>query len=188
MAAAGLLRCFGWRVEGTLPAASSFVLVAAPHTSNWDAVIMLAAAGVLEIRLAWLGKRELFRGPLSPLLRWLGGVPVNRASAHGAAADAARVLAGNGRVALAIPPEGTRRWTPHWKMGFYLIARRVGVPIVLGFVDYRRRVAGLGPTIVPSGQLRADMELIRDFYQGVTARYPANVGEIQPEPRQTASA
>ena len=181
--AALILRLAGWRTEGRPPAEPRFVLVAAPHTSNWDALIMLIAGWVFQYRLSWLGKQELFHGPFGVFLRWVGGVPVDRASAHSAAAAAIRALTSAERMALAIPPEGTRQKTPYWKMGFYLIARRARVPIVLGYIDYRRRVAGLGPALAPSGDIETDMETIRRFYCGVTARYPEQVGEIRAAPR-----
>jgi 1-acyl-sn-glycerol-3-phosphate acyltransferase len=173
----------GWRTEGQLPAEPRFVLVAAPHTSNWDGVIMFLGSRVFEYRLAWLGKQELFHGPLGAVLRALGGVPVDRASAHTAVAAAILALSSSERMALAIPPEGTRHRASHWKMGFYLIARRARVPLVLGYIDYGRRVAGLGPTLTPSGDVEADMEIIRRFYSGVTALHPESVGEIRPAPR-----
>lgn len=177
------LRLAGWRLEGQLPTEPRFVLVAAPHTSYWDGVIMVLGAWAFDYRLSWLGKRELFRSPLDRLMRWLGGVPVDRASAHGAVAAAIKALSSAERMALAIPPEGTRQRTSHWKMGFYLIARRARVPIVLGYIDYRRRVAGLGPVLTPSGDLEADLAMIRRFYRGVTARHPEQVGEIRAAPR-----
>jgi 1-acyl-sn-glycerol-3-phosphate acyltransferase len=159
------------------------VLVAAPHTSNWDGLIIVVAAFAFDLRLAWIAKRELFRGPVGWFLTWMGGIPVQRAAAHDAARDAVRALLRRERLPLAIPPEGTRQRTDHWKMGFYLIARAARVPIVLGFVDYRRRVVGLGPALTPSGNVAADMALMRDFYQSVTAKYPQQVGQIQPPPR-----
>ena len=181
--AALCLRLAGWRLEGQLPAEPRFVLVAAPHTSNWDGVIMVLGGWALDYRLSWLGKQELFRGTLGGLMRWLGGVPVDRASAHGAVGAAIKALSSAERMALAIPPEATRKKTSHWKMGFYLIARRARVPIVLGYIDYRRRAAGLGPVLIPSGDVEADLEIIRRFYSGVTARYPDQVGEIRQAPR-----
>jgi 1-acyl-sn-glycerol-3-phosphate acyltransferase len=173
----------GWRIVGKLPPEPKMVLIAAPHTSNWDGVLMVICACYYQIRVLWLGKRELFHGLQGRALRWLGGIPVQRESAHGAFADAIRALGQHERVILAIPPEGTRRKTTHWKMGFYLIARRAGLPIVLGFADYRHHVTGVGPTIYPSGDLEADLELIRRFYSGVNACHPENVGPVRTAPR-----
>jgi len=162
-----------------------FVVVAAPHTSNWDGVIMILAAFTLGMPLAWLGKRELFRGPAAWALTRLGGIPVHRDAPADAVRQASRVLTGPGRLALAIPPDGTRKKVPHWKMGFYVIARHARVPVVLAYADYRRRVAGLGPVLHPTGDVETDMATIRAFYRTVTARYPENAGEMVPPPRRT---
>ncbi|HEU5315395.1 MAG TPA: 1-acyl-sn-glycerol-3-phosphate acyltransferase, partial [Chloroflexota bacterium] len=173
--ARALLALFGWRVEGTLPAAPRFVLVLAPHTSNWDGWAMVVAGFAFATPLAWLGKRELFVGPAGWALRRLGGIPLDRDAPADAVRDATRALSGPGHLALAIPPEGTRKPAPHWKLGFHVIARHARVPIVLGFADYRRRVVGVGPTLYPTPNLAADMATIRAFYEPITARYPAQV-------------
>ena len=181
--ARGLLRLCGWRVEGTLPEAQKFVVVAAPHTSNWDGWIMIVTGFAFAMRVLWLGKRELFIGPVGWALRRLGGIPLDREDAADAVREATRALAGKGRLALAIPPEATRKRAPHWKMGFYVIARHARVPIVLSFADYRRRVTGVGPAIYPTGDVAADMAAIRAFYETVTAKFPEQVGPVIPPPR-----
>lgn len=181
--ARALLGLFGWRVEGTLPDAPKIVLVVAPHTSNWDGAILIVASFALATRLVWLGKRELFRGPAGWALTRLGGIALDREAPAEAVRVATRALAGQGRLALAIPPEGTRKLVPHWKMGFYVIARHARVPIVLAYADYGRRVAGVGPTIYPTGDVEADMALIRAFYESVTAKLPEQVGPVVPPPR-----
>jgi 1-acyl-sn-glycerol-3-phosphate acyltransferase len=182
--ARGLLRLCGWRVEGALPDAPKFVLVVAPHTSNWDGLIMMVTAFAFGLPVRWMGKRELFRGPAGWALTRLGGIAVERAAPADAVREASQVLAGPGRLALVIPPEGTRKRVPHWKMGFYVIARHARVPVVLAFADYRRRVAGIGPTIVPSGNVETDMATIRAFYDTITAKFPANTGEVIAPPRR----
>jgi 1-acyl-sn-glycerol-3-phosphate acyltransferase len=175
-----ILAACGWRAVGRLPKDQpKIVLVAAPHTSNWDGLIMIFAGFALDCPLAWLGKQELFHGP-GTLLRLVGGIPVDRQSAHQAATAAVRALNDAERMALAIPPEGTREKTDGWKLGFYLIARRAKVPIVLGYVDYRRRRAGLGPAVWPSGNVDADLEIMRRFYDTISARYPDQVSPIRP--------
>ena len=181
--ARALLGLFGWRVEGTLPDTEKFVLAVAPHTSNWDGWVMIVTGFAFSVRLLWLGKRELFVGPAGWVLTQLGGIPLDRDAPADAVREATRALAGPGRLALAIPPEGTRRRVPHWKMGFYVIARHARVPIVLGFADYRRRVAGVGPTIYPTGNVTADMALIRTFYDSVTAKYPNQASPATPPAR-----
>lgn len=167
------LRLCGWRVEGRLPHAPRAVVIAAPHTSNWDLPFMLAVSWVLGVRPAWLGKQELFRWPVGGVMRWLGGIPIDRATRGGMVAQAAARLRTADRLMLVVPPSGTRSRAPHWKSGFYHIARAAGVPILCTFLDYRRKVGGIGPAVVPSGDVAADMNLIRAFYAPIQGRRPA---------------
>jgi 1-acyl-sn-glycerol-3-phosphate acyltransferase len=166
------LRLFGWRVEGRVPEIGKAVLIAAPHTSGWDLPFMLATASVFGVKLSWLGKRELFRWPFRWLFRRLGGLPVDRGSSHRLVEQAVDWFTDIDRLFLAIAPSGTRRRTEHWKSGFYHIARGAGVPVMCTFLDYRRKVSGIGPTFMPSGNVRADMDVIRRFYADITSRYP----------------
>lgn len=171
------LRVAGWRVEGRRPADACAVLIAAPHTSNWDLPFMLAVAYVLGITPAWLGKREMFRWPFGGFFRWLGGIPVDRSQRTNLVDQAVALLRDADRLMLVVPPTGTRRRVEYWKSGFYHIARGAGVPIACTFLDYRRRVGGIGPVFRPSGDVRADMDLIRGFYAGVTGRLPERMSE-----------
>ena len=173
------LRLFGWRVEGRLPNYPRAVVIAAPHTSNWDLLFMLAVSWVLGVRPAWLGKHLLFRPPFGGLMRWLGGIPVDRRTPSGVVAQAAARLRDADHLFLVVPPSGTRSKAPHWKSGFYHIARAAGVPILCTFLDYRRRVGGIGPAVVPTGDVRADMEIIRDFYAPIQGRRPAQTTPIR---------
>jgi 1-acyl-sn-glycerol-3-phosphate acyltransferase len=175
-ALAGLfLRWFGWRVEGSLPPGVKGVAIAAPHTSNWDMPFMLAVAWKLGVRPAWLGKQELFRWPLGGLMRTLGGIPVDRSRRQRMVEQAAERFAESDGLFLVVPPSGTRSRAKHWKSGFYHIARGAGVPIICSFLDYRRKVGGIGPTLMPTGDVRADMDVIRTFYTGVGACHPDQV-------------
>lgn len=185
--AALLFRLAGWRTEGTPPASSDrFVLIAAPHTSNWDAVILLVAARIYDLPLAWFVKDAWFKFPLAPIMRRLGGVPIDRSARHGVVEQAIERLKSGEPLALAVPPEGTRGLAPHWKSGFYHIARGAGVPIVLGYIDYERRVAGLGPAFTPTGNIAADFEVFREFYDKVKPRFPDKKGPILPPPEARA--
>jgi 1-acyl-sn-glycerol-3-phosphate acyltransferase len=166
------LRLFGWRVEGQYPALPKAVLIAAPHTSNWDFPFMLAFAYVLDLRPMWLGKQQMFRWPFGGLMRWLGGLPVDRTRRDDLVRQAVERFAAAPSLLLVVPPAGTRSKAPHWKSGFYHIASGAGVPIVCTFLDYRTRVGGIGPAVIPSGDLRADMDLIRAFYAGITGKHP----------------
>ncbi|MGH7787853.1 MAG: lysophospholipid acyltransferase family protein [Candidatus Binatia bacterium] len=174
-----VLRLFGWRVEGQLGAVPRAVLIAAPHTSNWDFVFMLACAYVLHLRPMWLGKQQMFRWPFGGFMRWLGGVPVNRGQRDDLVRQVVERFAATPELLLVVPPAGTRGRAPHWKSGFYHIASGAGVPIVCTFLDYHRRVGGIGPAIMPSGDLCADMDLIRDFYEGVTGMYPEQATPVR---------
>jgi 1-acyl-sn-glycerol-3-phosphate acyltransferase len=169
------LRLNGWKVEGTLPdAARKCVLIAAPHTSNWDLPYTLMVAFVLRLNIRWMGKRSIFRFPFGALMRWLGGIAVDRSKANNlVSASAAALVAAAGPVQLVVPPEGTRGKTRHWKTGFYFIAREAGVPIILSSLDYRRKLAVLGPVFVPTGDVDADMATIKRHYAGVQGRNAA---------------
>lgn len=166
------LRLFGWRVEGALPPGVKAVAIAAPHTSNWDLPFTLAVAYVLGVNPSWLGKRELFRWPFGGFMRWLGGIPVDRSRRTNAVQQAVARFEESGGLFLVIPPSGTRSRATHWKSGFYHIARTARVPLICTFLDYRRRVGGIGPVVMPSGDVRADMDQIRRFYGGIHGKFP----------------
>ena len=168
------LRLNGWRVEGALPAnASRCVLIAAPHTSNWDLPYTLMVGFVLNLNLYWMGKVSLFRGPFGPVMRWLGGIAVDRSRSNNLVAASAQALReGDGPLQLVVPPEGTRGKVRHWKTGFYFIAMQAEVPIVLAFMDYGRKVGGLGPEFMRTGDVDQDMARIKQFYAGVQGRNP----------------
>lgn len=165
----GLARLFmrttGWRCEGENPSAGKYVIVMAPHTSNWDFLYFLAATLVFRLDVRWLGKDTLFAGPLSPVTKWLGGVPVDRSEARGIVPDAVTFLDRNSNAALAIAPEGTRSRVKHWKTGFYRIAVEADVPVLLSWLDYPSKTAGLGPLFQPTGDMEADIQSMRDFYK-----------------------
>jgi 1-acyl-sn-glycerol-3-phosphate acyltransferase len=173
------LRTFGWRVAGELPACRRAVVVAAPHTSNWDLPFMLAVAFALGVTPSWLGKRELFRWPFGRILRRLGGVPVDRGTRQGLVGAAVARLEEAERLFLVIPPSGTRARAPYWKSGFYHVARGAGVPIVCAYLDYHDRVGGIGLVLTPSGDVRADMDRIRAFYASKRGKHPAQTTPVR---------
>jgi 1-acyl-sn-glycerol-3-phosphate acyltransferase len=155
------------------------VLLAAPHTSNWDLPFMLAAAYAFEIRPSWLGKQEMFRWPFGALARKLGGIPVDRRRRENVVAQAVERFDAESRLLLVIPPSGTRSRAAHWKSGFYHIALGARVPVVCTFLDYRRRVAGICPAIALTGDVSGDMDAIRTVYTGVTAKYPEQTTPVR---------
>ena len=175
-----LLRLSGWTTEGTVHQPPRFVIIAAPHTSNWDAVIMVAAAYIFRIRISWFIKREAFFFPLGTLIRAVGGIPIDRGARRNVVAEAVEQFQHSERLILAVPPEGTRGKSEGWKTGFYHIAHGAGVPIVLGYLDYRRKVAGLGPAFVPTGDIEADFRVFDEFYAGITPKYPEHRGPVVP--------
>lgn len=160
------MRWAGWKVEGHLPpGCEKAVLIAAPHTSNWDFPFTLMVSFILHLNIYWLGKASLFKFPFRHTMMWLGGIPVDRSKANNlvtASADA--LVAVNGPVQLVIPPEGTRGKTRYWKTGFYYIALNAQVPIVMAYMDYERKISGLGPVFHPTGDIEADMVRIKAFY------------------------
>jgi len=160
------LRLTGWRIEGALPAdASKAVLIAAPHTSNWDLPYTLMVAFALRLNIYWMGKQSIFKPPFRGVMRWLGGIPVNREqSTNLVAASVAAIQAADGPLQLIVPPEGTRSKTRYWKTGFYHIAVGAQVPIVMAYMDYHDKRSGLGPVFVPTGDVEADMAVIKGFY------------------------
>ena len=170
---------FGWRCETRQPSHPKFVIIGAPHTSGWDLPFTLATAYVMRIHVNWMGKHTLFSGPFGWFYRALGGLPVNRSGSQNLVAQTAATFREAERLIIAVAPEGTRQRADHWKSGFYYIAREAGVPIGCGYLDYTRKVCGVGLFLTPSGDVRADMDRIREFYRGIRGRYP----DLQIEPR-----
>lgn len=171
----GFLRLTGWRIEGALPAhATRSVLIAAPHTSNWDLPYTLMVAFALRLNVRWMGKQGIFRAPFGGVMRWLGGIPVNREqSTNLVAASAQAIREADGPLQLIVPPEGTRSKTRYWKTGFYYIAREAQVPIVMAYMDYANKRSGLGPLFEPTGDVDADMATIKAFYAPFKGRNAA---------------
>lgn len=167
------LKLGGWRMQGDWPAIEKMVLVAAPHTSNWDGLNMLAAAGYYRIKLRWMGKKSLTQGPFGWLIKALGCVPIDRSASHDVVSAMREQFALNERMVLAIPPEGTRARVDEWKSGFYHIATGAGVPIVLSVLDYGRKTMSIAAVIHPSGDYEADLKIIRGFYADAVGKHRA---------------
>lgn len=175
--ARAFLKLTGWKTEGEKPQARRFVLIAAPHTSNWDLVYLLALSQIFGIRVSWMGKDTLFKPPLGWLMRAVGGIPVVRHKRGNLVAQAAQRFAEAEDLALVVPAEGTRGAVEYWKSGFYHIARTADVPIVLGYLDYARKRGGFGPSLRATGDVRKDMEQIRAFYADKVGKYPEDFAE-----------
>lgn len=171
------LRTFGWRLESEEATHPKFVLIAAPHTSGWDLPFMLATSYTMRVPISWMGKQELFSAPLGWLLRPLGGIPIDRSARKNVVGWAAEQLAKAESLVLAVPAEGTRQKVQYWKSGFYHIALRAGVPIGLGYLDFARKTCGIRGFVVPTGDVRADMDKVRALYRGITPKFPDLYGE-----------
>lgn len=164
----------GWRFEGAPPNNSKFVVIDAPHTSNWDAVWGFSVLFALGIKIHWMGKHTLFRNPFRKLLIWMGGIPVDRTASHGVVEQVVDEFSKRDKLVIGLTPEGTRKHVPAWKTGFYYMAMNAGAPIVMAFMDYERKVLGFGPVLKPSGDLSADMKRFEAFYAKVTGKRPEN--------------
>lgn len=162
----------GWKIKGKMPDIKKFVLIAAPHSSNWDFVFFLLVIFKFKISIHWMGKHTLFKWPFKWILKQLGGISVYR-SKKGNVVNALTLLFNRSKeMIITIAPSGTRKKVTEWKTGFYHIASQSKVPIVLGFIDYNRKIAGIGPVFNPSGDIDADMKTIRSFYTPFSGRYP----------------
>lgn len=169
-----ILKAAGWRIEAGLPPGlSKCVLIAAPHTSNWDFVYLLLAAFALRLNIYWMGKASLFAGPFGPIMRWLGGIAVNREqSGNLVSASVSALKDAQGPVQLVVPPEGTRSRVRQWKTGFYYIALGAELPILPAYLDFGQKRLGLGPVFHPTGDIERDMPLIQAFYAPMRGKNP----------------
>jgi 1-acyl-sn-glycerol-3-phosphate acyltransferase len=168
----GALRLLGWRIEGEVPAVPKCVMIAAPHTSNWDFPYTLMIAFALRLKIYWMGKDSLFPPVAGAVMRWLGGIPVDRSKAGNMVEGTIDAFDRSESLTVLVPPEGTRGTVTHWRTGFYYIALGAHVPIALGFLDFKRKAGGIGGLFTPSGDIDVDMAEIRRFYAGITGRRP----------------
>ncbi|MGD1839567.1 MAG: lysophospholipid acyltransferase family protein [Thermonemataceae bacterium] len=167
------LKMIGWRLEGDFPSeVPKMVMIAAPHTSNWDFPITMAVFLKLGISIRFLAKKQLFKFPTGIIMRAFGGIPVDRSRKNNLVEDAANLLQKSEKMILLIPVEGTRSATKSWRSGFYYIAKQAKVPIALGFLDYHRKTAGFLPTFYPTGDYEADLPVIQSFYKDIKGRHP----------------
>ena len=169
-------RLAGWKAEGQRPDMAKYVIIAAPHTSNWDFVYTMCLAFILRIKPLITMKGAWFRWPLGPFFRWLGALPVDRTKSQNLVAQSIEAFHTHPRMVMVVPPSGTRKQVMYWKTGFYYIARGARVPIVLGYLDYRRKAGGIGPSLHPTGDIEADMKAIRNFYKDIPGKYPKKEG------------
>ena len=162
----------GWRVEGELPRVPKFVAIVAPHTSNWDFFLGVAAMYAVGLRLSWLGKHAIFRPPFNGLLRGLGGIPVNRAAPHGIVGECVAAFSRVPALVLGLAPKGESKGESQWKTGFYQIAEGANVPILPVAFDYGARVVRLLPLFKPGGNLDDDIAALSGFFRDVRGKHP----------------
>jgi 1-acyl-sn-glycerol-3-phosphate acyltransferase len=170
-----LLGLLGWRLDVRFPDEPKFVILGAPHTSNWDGVLGVLAMLAMDLRLALYVKHTAFENPvIGRILRGLDAFPVDRTAPGGVVAQTIAAFRDRPQLTIAIAPEGTRQRVNKWKRGFYLIAQEAGVPMVLAYIDYDRKVIGTGPVLRASGEYARDLETIQAFYRTITPRRPEN--------------
>jgi 1-acyl-sn-glycerol-3-phosphate acyltransferase len=172
------LRLLGWRVVGQLPDYPKFVVVGAPHTSNWDFIMFLALAFILKGDLRYMGKKELFRWPLTGFFIWCGGVPVDRSKPQGLVEQTVQAIQEVDHFQLVITPEGTRSLVGKWKMGFYHIAKQADIPIVAGYVDSCTKTCGIGPTFTLTDDIEADIKSMQAFFNDKVGINPGLTSEL----------
>jgi len=167
----GILKLAGWKTGGEKPKDKKFVFLAAPHTSNWDFPLGRLTSSKLEIPLKVLMKKSWFVFPFKAILLWLGALPIDRSKGGTVIDSIVRMFNEKDEFVFAITPEGTRSFVEYWKTGFYTIALKADVPIVCGYLDYKKKETGVGPTIYLSGDREKDFEKIMDFYRTVHPRF-----------------
>ena len=162
-----ILKILRWQTRGGELPHQKFILIGAPHTSNWDFPLMLMVVLKLRLRVFWMGKHTLFPFPFSGLMKWLGGIPINRSASHNVVRETVRQFKENKDLVVLVPPEGTRSKVAQWKTGFYHIANMAEVPILMGYVNAEKKEAGFADFFYPTGDVEDDLEKIREFYHPI---------------------
>jgi 1-acyl-sn-glycerol-3-phosphate acyltransferase len=178
------MRLAGWHIDDRLTRVPKMVVLYAPHTTNWDFVYMLMTAYAIGLHPSWMGKKELFWGPLGWVLKRTGGISVDRSGKHNVVEQTAEKIRQRKETVLGIAPEATRSKAGYWRSGFYHIARLAGVPVTFAYLDYPSKTAGIVDGFTPSGDMEADMQIIRAFYQSKRGKYPDKIGEIRFKPAE----
>ena len=174
-----ILGALGWSIEHRYPDVEKCVVIAAPHTSNWDFVLGIVAAKAIDLRPNWVGKHTIFRWPFAWFFRAIGGIPVHRGEGRNYIAQLAELFAQTDRLVLGMAPEGTRSKTDHWKTGFYYIARDAGVPVLMAYFDYPRKKVGITGKLHTSDDIEADFKKIREFYADHHGKNPEQASLIR---------
>ena len=160
-----------WKTKGKIPDIKKFVIIAAPHSSNWDFIFFLLIIFKFKISVHWMGKHTMFKWPFKWLLKRLGGIPIDRSGKGNVVQSMAEAFEKSKKLIITIAPSGTREKGMIWKTGFYHIACQAKVPIVCGFIDYKQKIIGIGPVFTPSGDIDVDMTSIKAFYSDFSGKY-----------------
>jgi len=174
-----ILKLTGWTLKVKTAEEKKFVLIGAPHTSNWDLPLALLVFWTVDLKIYWVAKIQIFKGPLRRLFSALGGIPVDRSRSQGFIEQISERFEKADNMVLTISPEGTRKKIEHWKSGFYYIAVSANVPIYFGYIDYAKRTLGFEEGFHPSGDIESDMKVINDYYKNIQGKYPNKQGEIR---------
>lgn len=174
-----ILRLVGWKLVEEMPPERKYILVGAHHTSNWDWAIGFLMMAGLGLKPRWIGKDSLFKGIAGPIMRWLGGISVVRGAQSDFVGQVVEIYNNNKELVIALAPEGTRKYVDHWKTGFYHIAKDAQVSVAMAFLDYSKKICGIGGHFIPSDNLNADMQILRKFYSGVVGKFPENQGLVR---------
>lgn len=178
-AAKHTLNLVGWNLIAELPPVQKYLLIGAHHTSNWDFPLVLLMMAALGLRLRWIGKDSLFKGPKGWVMRWLGGIPVERDARKNFVAQMVDFYQENEKMVVTISPEGTRSARDHWKTGFYHIASGANIPIAMGFLDYSCKQCGIGGYFYPTGDLNLDAQVLHNFYVNIKGKFPDKQGQVR---------
>ena len=167
-----IMRLIGWKVEGTLPNLPKYLIIGAPHTSNWDFLLFLATIFHLKVDARYMGKAELFHGPFGWFFYWCGGIPVDRKKSQGLVEQMVEACNNSDKFILTIAPEGTRHKVKEWKRGFYHIAKGAGIPIIMAKVDGKKKAMCVGEVFHLTEDMEADMLAIQDAFKGMVGINP----------------
>ncbi|PWL24389.1 MAG: acyltransferase [Fluviicola sp. XM-24bin1] len=170
-----LLRMMGWKIDETTPEnIKQCVIVVGPHTSNWDFIIGKLAFKYYGVKVKFLIKKEAFFFPFGYLLKWMGGIPVDRKKNNNLTDYAVQLFQEHEVLFLTFTPEGTRSYSPNWKKGFYYIAQKANVPIYIAYIDYENKIGGFHSVLEPSGDLEADIMHIKRILSKYKGKVPEN--------------
>jgi 1-acyl-sn-glycerol-3-phosphate acyltransferase len=162
----------GWKVTGKLPEHKKFILVGEPHTSNWDFLLMFGAAYSLRLKISWLGKDSIFKRPFGTIMRYFGGIPIDRKRKHNLVERTSKLFQDSKSLVIVVGPSGTRSKRKYWKSGFYWIAHTANIHVVCGYLDFTNKIVHVGLCFLPTGDVKKDMNKIRKFYRGIKAKHP----------------